>query len=87
MLAIHVSSIVVISREAFASSFAIIAAPWTFPALNEIAGSGMIFSVMALEVFLAQIALAGAVWRQTLIRSSLETNLWSANVNVRTSKR
>lgn len=67
MLAIHVSSIVVISREAFASSFAIIAATWTLPALNEIAGSWMIFSMMALEVFFAQMALAGAVWRQARI--------------------
>lgn len=83
MLAVHVSFVVVISREAFTSSFAIIAAPRKVPASDQLAGSRMILSVVAVEVFLAQIALACAIEHHAWIWLGSGTSLQSASVNVR----
>jgi len=73
MLRFHMSFVVVVSREASKLSLALLATPWTFPALRQIA---VLLNVMALEVSCVQIALARAVWDQTRIRSNLRMNLW-----------
>jgi hypothetical protein len=72
------SFVVFVSREASELSLALLATPWTFPALRQIT---VLLNVMALEVSCVQIALARAVWHQTRIRSNLRMNLWSARVS------
>jgi len=73
MLCFHMSFVVVVSRKAFELSLTLLAAPWTFPALRQVA---MLFNVMAFEVSCVQIALARAIWHQTRVRSNLRMNLW-----------
>ena len=78
MLCFHMSFVVVVSRKAFELSLTLLAAPWTFPALRQVA---MLFNVMAFEVSCVQIALARAIWHQTRVRSNLRMNLWSARIS------
>jgi hypothetical protein len=62
MLAVHVSLVIIVPREALASPSAIVATSWASIAFDDVLCPGMVFSAVAFEVFLAQIALGCAAW-------------------------
>ena len=85
MLAVHVSLVIFVPSEALAAPSAIVTTSWASIAFDDGLCLGMLFSVVAFKISLAQVAFASATWHRTLKWPSLRTNLRPTRVSAATS--